>query len=58
MINDNAVANVLVDVNFIEDTFAAMGQENLGDCFTELRSVCISISRLSHVVRAAYVHGS
>ena len=39
MMNENGVAQILTDVGFLEDTFAAMGHEHLNGSFTEIRSV-------------------
>ena len=41
MINENALSNILVDVDFLEDTLSAMGHEDLNSSFTELRAVRI-----------------
>ncbi|KAI0265860.1 exocyst complex component sec15 subunit [Gloeopeniophorella convolvens] len=38
MLNENAIANILLDVDFLEEQFRGAGRENLGALFTELRS--------------------
>ena len=37
--NENAISNVLVDVDFLEDEFQRIGRPHLTSVFTELRSV-------------------
>jgi len=39
MINENAIANILVDLDFLEEQFRGAGRVNLVSFFTELRSV-------------------
>jgi hypothetical protein len=39
MVNENAIANILVDVNFLEEQFRNVGRANLVSLFAELRSV-------------------
>jgi hypothetical protein len=39
MINENAIANIFVDVKFLEDQFRDAGRANLVPLFAELRSV-------------------
>ncbi|KIM91089.1 hypothetical protein PILCRDRAFT_811606 [Piloderma croceum F 1598] len=36
--NDNAISNILVDVDFLEDEFKRIGRPHLNSVFTELRS--------------------
>jgi len=38
MMNENAIANILVDVKFLEDQFRDGGRANLVPLFAELRS--------------------
>jgi exocyst complex component 6 len=37
--NENAISNVLVDVDFLEAEFRRIGRSHLTDVFAELRSV-------------------
>jgi len=37
MLNENAISNVLVDVDFLEDQFNAIGRGHLNEAFAELR---------------------
>lgn len=37
--NENGVAQILTDVDFLENTFAAMGHEHLNSSFSEIRAV-------------------
>lgn len=39
MMNENAIANILVDLDFLEEQFRNAGRTNLNPLFTELRSV-------------------
>jgi hypothetical protein len=39
MMNENAMANVLVDVDFLEEQFKGAGRANLVTLFSELRAV-------------------
>ena len=39
MMNENAMANVLVDVDFLEEQFKSAGRPNLVSLFSELRAV-------------------
>jgi len=39
MINENGISNVLVDVNFLETEFTALGKHKLHPSFVELRQV-------------------
>jgi len=39
-INDNAISNLLVDVDFIEGELNNMGRSHLNTAFTELRTLC------------------
>jgi hypothetical protein len=45
MMNENAIANILVDVKFLEDQFRDAGRANLVPLFAELRSVRPSTRR-------------
>jgi hypothetical protein len=38
-INENAISNVLVDVDFLEEAFKRIGRSHLTNVFGELRSV-------------------
>ncbi|KZV70296.1 exocyst complex component sec15 subunit [Peniophora sp. CONT] len=38
MMNDNGVAQILLDVDFLENTFAAMGHEDINGSFAEIRA--------------------
>ncbi|KAH9985200.1 exocyst complex component sec15 subunit [Russula compacta] len=38
MMNENAIANILVDLDFLEEQFRDVGRANLTSLFTELRS--------------------
>lgn len=40
VMNDNAISNILVDVDFLENEFKRIGRPHLNSVFTELRSVC------------------
>jgi len=37
MLNENAISNILVDVDFLEDVPKQIGRPELGSVFTELR---------------------
>ena len=39
MMNENAISNVLVDVDFLEDAFKGIGRPHLATFFAELRLV-------------------
>lgn len=39
MMNENAISNILVDVDFLEDEFKRAGRPQLMDAFAELRAV-------------------
>lgn len=39
MMNENAMANVLVDVDFLEEQFRSAGRADLVSLFSELRAV-------------------
>ena len=39
MMNENAMANVLVDVDFLEEQFKSAGRPNVVSLFSELRAV-------------------
>lgn len=42
MLNDNALSNISVDVDFLEAEFKRIGREHVNVAFSELRSVsCI-----------------
>jgi len=38
-LNENAISNILVDVDFLEEEFKRIGRPHLTSVFTELRSV-------------------
>jgi hypothetical protein len=42
--NENAISNVLVDVDFLEEELQRIGREHLASVFTELRTVSITDS--------------
>lgn len=49
MINENGISNVMVDVDFLETEFTALGKQKLATSFTELRQVnvySVAIQRL------------
>jgi hypothetical protein len=49
MMNENAIANILVDLDFLDEQFRGVGRANLVSLFTELRAVRIALSpRLAH----------
>jgi len=39
MMNENAISNILVDVDFLEDELKKIGRGQLTDAFAELRLV-------------------
>jgi len=39
MLNENAIANVLIDLDFLEEQFRSAGRANLASLFTDLRSI-------------------
>jgi len=39
MMNENAIANIVVDLDFLEEQFRSAGRANLGSHFAELRSM-------------------
>jgi hypothetical protein len=39
MMNENAIANIVVDLDFLEEQFRGAGRANLVSLFTELRAV-------------------
>jgi len=39
MLNENAISNILVDVDFLEDVPKQIGRPDLASVFTELRLV-------------------
>ena len=39
MMNENAISNILVDVDFMEDEFRKIGRPQLMAAFAELRAV-------------------
>lgn len=45
--NENAISNVLVDVDFLENEFKRIGRPHLTTVFTELRSVRFMFSELN-----------
>lgn len=45
--NENAISNILVDVDFIEDELKRINRGHLTSVFTEIRSVCLFVS--SHI---------
>ena len=47
--NENAIANILVDLDFLDEQFRGAGRANLVSLFAELRAVRIALSsRLAH----------
>ena len=40
MMNENAISNILVDINFLEEEFKKNGRPQLMSAFAELRAVC------------------
>lgn len=40
MMNENAISNILVDVDFLENELKRIGRSHLASVFIELRSVC------------------
>jgi hypothetical protein len=44
MLNENAIANVLIDLDFLEEQFRSAGRANLASLFTDLRSVSVAQS--------------
>jgi hypothetical protein len=46
MMNENAMANVLVDVDFLEEQFRSSGRADLISLFSELRAVRPSVHAL------------
>lgn len=42
-INENAISNLLVDVDFLEDELRRNGRGHLNAAFIELRMVCVSL---------------
>jgi hypothetical protein len=39
MINENAISNILIDVDYLEDALKRIGRSHLATVFIELRSV-------------------
>ena len=39
MMNDNAISNILIDVDFLEDILKQIGRSHLSSVFSELRLV-------------------
>lgn len=39
MMNENAISNILIDVDFLEDELKRIGRSHLATAFTELRLV-------------------
>lgn len=50
MMNENAISNILVDVDFLEDEFKRIGRSHLTTVFTELRSVSNSSTTLQALI--------
>ena len=50
MMNENAMANVLVDVDFLEEQFRGAGRAGLVSLFSELRAVRSSLLALLPLV--------
>jgi hypothetical protein len=42
MLNENAISNILIDVDFLEDELKRIGRGHLASVFTELRLVSIA----------------
>lgn len=48
MINENGISNILIDVDFLDSEFKAMGKNiDLSAAFAEIRVVCPSPKNLS-----------
>ena len=56
MMNENAISNILVDVDFLEDEFKKNGRPQLMVAFAELRAVSSStdllVTAAEHELRA------
>ena len=50
MMNENAISNILIDVDFLEDELKRIGRSHLTTVFTELRLVCPTRTILRHFV--------
>lgn len=48
MLNDNALSNISVDVDFLEAEFKRIGREHVNVAFSELRSVSCIYSCIEH----------
>ena len=48
MLNENAIHNILVDVDFLEDEFKQAGRPQLMAAFAELRAVRLLSLHLLH----------
>ena len=44
MINENAISNILVDVDFLDEEFKRNGRPELSSSFVELRTVRLPLS--------------
>ena len=44
MLNENALSNISVDVDFLEAEFKRIGREHLNSAFAELRLVILSFT--------------
>lgn len=48
MMNENAISNILIDVQFLEDEFKRIGRSHLSSVFTELHVVSTLNVVVSH----------
>lgn len=44
MMNENAISNILIDVDFLEDILKSIGRSHLAAVFVELRLVSSSLA--------------
>ena len=51
MLNDNALSNISVDVDFLEGEFKRIGREHVNSAFGELRLVCYLVTNRSLLPR-------
>jgi hypothetical protein len=50
--NENAISNILIDVDFLEDAFKRIGRPHLSSFFIELRLVCLNFRLEIDLTRA------
>ena len=57
LMNENAISNILVDVDFLEDELKRIGRSHLSSVFVELRLVgdCISLRLLTFFADLIYI---